>query len=105
MSFGANINNGNFAELTCANKVLVVDFWAPWCKNCPQVEKILQDVEKSSAGHIGFANSNVEEDGMLASKFGVRSLPSVLIFNDGQVVSQLSGNFSKGQLQEKLNEV
>ena len=102
MSFGAKIDNGNFAEIVDEKKVLVVDFWAPWCKNCSGVVKVLEQVEKSVPSHVAFANSNVEEDGMLASRFGVRSLPSVLIFRDGQVVSQLSGSFSQDQLQEEL---
>ncbi len=82
---------------------VVVDFWAEWCGPCKMIAPILDDLSTEMADKIKIAKVNVDENRDLATQFGIRSIPCLLIFKGGQVKGQMVGAMSKTQLKEKLS--
>ena len=78
-------------DSTVAKGVTVVDFWAPWCGPCKMQTPILEKVAEAVAGQAVIAKVNVDDNRELAVKFGIRSIPALLIFKDGQVTQTLVG--------------
>jgi len=84
------LNDNNFSEITRAGVVLI-DFWAPWCGPCRAQTPILEAMAPQVAGKAVLAKINVDEQPALATQFNVRSIPTLLILRDGNVVKQLVG--------------
>ncbi|OCG21696.1 MULTISPECIES: thioredoxin TrxA [unclassified Gilliamella] len=79
-------------------KPVLVDFWAPWCGPCKMVAPILEEIVEEYGDKIVIAKLNVEENPNIAPKFGIRGIPTLLIFKNGQVVASQVGALSKVQL-------
>lgn len=93
-----------FAEaLDRSNKPLVVDFWAPWCGPCRSTLPAFAQVARAMDGRATFATVNVDENPALARQYDVRSIPTIVIFSDGQIVSRATGAQSSEQLRQLLN--
>lgn len=82
---------------------VVVDFWAEWCAPCHQLMPVLSKVIEGFDGKIRLAKVNTEEQPKLATQFGVRSLPTVMIFKNGQPIDQFSGALPEGQIRDFLS--
>ena len=82
---------GSDFDAAVAKGVTVVDFWAPWCGPCKMQTPILEKVAESLAGKAVIAKVNVDDNRDLAVKYGIRSIPALLIFKDGQVTQTLVG--------------
>ncbi len=78
-------------DATVATGVTLVDFWAPWCGPCKMQTPILEKVAEAVAGKAVIAKVNVDDNRELAVKFGIRSIPALLLFKNGQVVQTLIG--------------
>ncbi len=78
-------------DTTVATGVTLVDFWAPWCGPCKMQTPILEKVAEAVAGKAVIAKVNVDDNRELAVKFGIRSIPALLLFKNGQVVQTLIG--------------
>jgi thioredoxin 1 len=78
-------------DAAVATGVTVVDFWAPWCGPCKMQTPILEKVAEAVAGRAVIAKVNVDDNRDLAVKFGIRSIPALLIFKNGQVIQTLVG--------------
>lgn len=102
---------GNVIEFTDANfdeEVLksalpvLVDFWAPWCGPCRQIAPSVEALSTEYAGKIKFGKLNTDDQIETAAKFGIRSIPTLLVFKGGEVVNQLVGALPKAKIAEQL---
>jgi len=84
---------------------VLVDFWAEWCGPCKMLLPVLNELSTEYAGKVKIAKVNVDQCGMLASQFGIQSIPALLFFKGGQVVVQTVGVRSKKDLKAQLDQL
>ena len=96
------ITSENFKELKNGNLPLVLDFWATWCGPCRLVGPILSELAEKYDGKIVVGKCDVEENEELAVEFGIRNIPTILFFKNGQVVDKLVGAQPKAKIEEKF---
>ena len=77
---------------------VLVDFWAEWCGPCKQIAPILADIAKEQAGMITIAKLNVDDHGDIAGRFNVMSIPTMLVFKNGEIVNKIVGAKAKSAL-------
>ncbi|MFB5662928.1 thioredoxin [Alteribacillus sp. HJP-4] len=97
-----NVSDQNFSNETSAGVVLA-DFWAPWCGPCKMIAPVLEEIDSEMGEQIKIAKLDVDENQETAGKYGVMSIPTLLVFKDGEVVEQVVGFQPKEQLVELLN--
>ena len=96
------ITKENFAELKAGSLPLVVDFWATWCGPCRMVAPIIEELAAKYDGQIVVGKCDVEDNEDLAAEFGIRNIPTILFFKNGEVVDKLIGAQSKQKFEEKF---
>lgn len=98
------INDGNFEETVLkSDKPVMVDFWAEWCGPCRMVGPIIEDISKEYDGKAVVGKLDVDANQEFASKYGVRNIPTVLIFQNGEVVGRQVGVSPKNTYAEALD--
>ena len=97
------INDQNFDEET-KNGVALVDFWATWCGPCRMQSPVIEQLAEEMGDKVFFSKVDVDANQETAAKFGIMSIPTMLIKKDGQVVDTIVGYHTKEQLQKKLEE-
>lgn len=99
----AHVNNASWSSEVIGSPVpVLVDFWAEWCAPCRALAPTLEALQQELGAKIKIVKVNVDENNELATQFGVRSIPTLLLFRGGKVESQLVGNMPKATLKSKL---
>ncbi|HLP78600.1 MAG TPA: thioredoxin [Candidatus Paceibacterota bacterium] len=97
------LNETNFdTEVLKATQPVLVDFWAEWCGPCKMIAPALEEIATEYGGRAKIAKVNIDENPALAARFGVRSIPTLLFFSNGQVKEQVVGAAGKKVLVSKL---
>ncbi|GAB3517418.1 thioredoxin TrxC [Photobacterium alginatilyticum] len=94
----------NFLSLIQGDKTVVVDFWAPWCNPCVGFAPIFEDVAAERDGDIRFVKIDTEAQQTLAAQYRIRSIPTIMVFKNGQVIDTINGALPKGQFDQWLNQ-
>lgn len=91
-------------EVGSADVPILVDFWAEWCGPCKMVAPVLDEIGREQAGKIRIAKLNVDDNPEVARRFEVMSIPTMIVFKDGQPAKRMVGAKGKGQLLQELSE-
>jgi len=93
-----HINAGSFDKVINQEIPVLVDFWAPWCGPCKMLGPVLEDAEKELGGKAVIAKLNVDDEQDLAAKFGVSSIPTMIVFKKGEAVDRAVGFMAKDKI-------
>ncbi|ETA68500.1 MAG: thioredoxin 1 [Methanolobus sp.] len=96
------INDASFNEFVSKYPLVLVDCWAPWCGPCRMLSPVLDELATEMQGKVVFGKLNVDEEKMTAVKFGITSIPAMLIFKNGEYVDKLIGAVPKQNIIQKL---
>ena len=92
------------ADVLQSETPVVVDFWAEWCGPCKQISPALEDIAQEMDGRLTIAKINVDDNPSTPAKYGVRGIPTLLLFKDGEVASMKVGALPKGKLMEWIEQ-
>ncbi len=105
MSHPVDVTDDTFdADVLKADVPVLVDFWADWCAPCKMIAPIVEDLAEEYDGRVKFAKLDVDSNPMTAMNYGVRGIPTLLIFKGGSPVNQVVGAVPKSVLKGKLEE-
>jgi thioredoxin 1 len=106
MSKPFEVTDANFkSEVIESDKPVLVDFWAPWCGPCRMVAPIVDELSEEYDGKVKFVKLNTDDNVQTASAFGIRSIPTLLVFKGGEVAGQIVGFRPKSDLKKRLDAV
>ena len=98
--------DSNFdAEVLKSDKPVLVDFWAVWCAPCRAVAPVIDEIASDYDGKIKVGKVNVDENQVIPGKYGIRGIPTVILFNKGQVADQIVGAAPKGSFKQMIDKV
>jgi thioredoxin 1 len=93
------------SEVIDSQTPVLVDFWATWCAPCKAIAPALEELATQYKGQVKIAKVDVDENQQIAQQFGIRSIPTLLLFKGGKVVEQLVGAMPKAKLEDSLKKV
>lgn len=96
------LTDANFDQVVNSDQPVLVDFWAEWCGPCKMIGPVVEELAGDYAGKAVVAKLNVDENPQTTAKFGVRSIPTLLVFKKGQIVDKQVGAVPKSVLAQKL---
>ncbi|MUK93211.1 thioredoxin TrxC [Aliivibrio fischeri] len=94
----------NLVALLNSDKAVVIDFWAPWCNPCVGFSPVFEDVAAERNGQIRCIKVNTEAEQQIAAQYQIRSIPTIMVFKNGQRVDMINGALPKGQFDQWLNQ-
>ncbi len=104
MSHPIHLTEENFEnEVLKSDKLVMIDFWAAWCGPCKMIAPTIEELSKEYEGKAKICKLDVDNNQRIAMDYGIRSIPTLLFFNNGQLVDQLVGAVPKNMIVEKLN--
>ena len=90
------------SAVTSSTVPVLVDFWAPWCGPCKAIAPILEELAVEYDGKLAIAKVNIDENDSVAVEYGIRAIPTMLLFKDGKVADQIVGMMPKASLKAKI---
>lgn len=97
------ISDSNFSdEVINSDKLTLVDFWAPWCMPCKAIAPVIDELAAAYDGKVKFTKINVDDNPMTASSYGVRGIPTIILYKGGKVVDQVVGAVPKAELEKAI---
>jgi thioredoxin 1 len=104
MAKPVEVNDENFeAEVENADTPVVVDFWAVWCGPCRIIAPIVEELAEEYDGKVKFSKLNVDDSPAVSTKYGIRSIPTLLVFKDGKPIDQIVGAVPKREVQKRVD--
>ena len=103
MANTVEITDANFEEVINSEKPVLVDFWAEWCGPCKMIGPLVEELATDYDGKAVIGKVNVDENPNVSAKFGIRSIPTLLVFKSGEIVDKQIGAVPKGILAQKLD--
>ena len=98
-----DISDANFdTEVINSETPVLVDFWAPWCGPCRAIAPSIEEISASYEGRLKVGKLNVDENQQTTMKFGIRSIPTLIVFKGGQAVEQIIGAVPKGEIEKAV---
>ena len=100
------ISDNNFeSEVLQSVKPVLVDFWAPWCGPCRAIAPIVEELAKDFGDKVKFTKCNVDENPTTPTKYGIKSIPTLIFFKNGEVQDKVIGIVAKSKLEEMISQV
>ncbi len=97
------VTDGNFEQEVLKSPIpVLVDFWAPWCGPCRAMGPIIDELATEFDGKVKICKMNVDENSASPSKFGIRAIPTLILFKNGEVVDQTTGAVSKSSIKDMI---
>ena len=104
MSKPITLDDSNFEQVVLKSKIpALVDFWATWCGPCRMVAPVVEELAEEYDGRISFAKVDVDQNPQIASRYGIMSIPTLIVFKEGKPVSNIVGFRPKAQLKQSLD--
>ena len=96
------LSNDNF-DAEIANSVALVDFWAPWCNPCKMLSPVIDKLAEDYSGKAKICKVNVDNEGELSRRFGIRNIPTMLFMKNGEIVDQITGVQPEDVIRQKID--
>ena len=96
-------DNSFDSEVLQSDKPVLVDFWAPWCGPCKAIGPVVEELSQAFGDKVKFTKCNVDDNPVTPGKYGIKAIPTLIFFKDGNVVEQITGMVAKSKLEDAIN--